>query len=97
MKLTKEALKQLIKEEIEEAKGVANGTVTDETQGNLLAQAIEKVKDGLRAGDSKEDELLVKIINLIATGSQKLNLGSDSKIARIVAILEQHLSDKIGK
>ena len=51
MKLTKEALKQLIKEEIEKT-GVASGKVTPKTQGSLTAQAIEKTKQAFRDGDT---------------------------------------------
>tara|TARA_B100001094_G_scaffold226224_1_gene220595 strand:+ start:1620 stop:1910 length:291 start_codon:yes stop_codon:yes gene_type:complete len=93
MKLTKEALKQLIKEEIEKT-GVASGKVTPKTQGSLTAQAIEKTKQAFRDGDTAEDQLLVKIIDMIGSAAKKQSLGTDSKLLRILGMIEKHINNR---
>ena len=94
MKLTKETLKQLIKEEIGKVRGVASGPVTPETQGNLTTQAIEKAKQAFKDGDTDEDKLLAKIIDMIADAAKEQSLGTDSELLRMLGVIDQHISSR---
>tara|TARA_R110002012_G_scaffold21409_6_gene74818 strand:+ start:116 stop:412 length:297 start_codon:yes stop_codon:yes gene_type:complete len=96
MKLTKEALKQLIKEELEEVSMAHSEAEGDPgpAKGSTAQQSIEKAKQAFRDGDKAEDQILAKIIDMIGSAAKKNNLGTDSKLIRLLGMIQAHLESK---
>mgnify|MGYP003114099028 CR=1 FL=1 len=85
MRISKERLKELIKEELQ------NMTEVDPAPRVSNADVARRVIDVLRSGDNAEDGVLIGFIETWGDAVSKGSVGRNPRVLRLIALINQAL------
>ena len=83
MRISKERLKELIKEELE--------NMTEANPAPGASQVARDVVAALRSGDPAEDQVLTQFINMWGQAAAAGTVGRNPKVIRLLGLIEQAL------
>jgi len=82
MRISKERLKELIKEELQNVV---------EADAPRTSQVARQVIDALRVGDSAEDQVLTNFVQMWSRAASAGNVGRNTRVIKLLGLIEQAL------